>query len=527
MMGHGKTAAAGSGLPLGTCFLSSAVVSAQTKGSHQRLLESGKEQRAATTTNSNQARREKEEEDTEEGEEAEFIPSRCKKQRMAPTEQQEGLFHLMPSELVVWVFHFLTVKDLAKASETCSRWHLLAQEDTLWRSLFFHARRHNFLECIPCGRTNGDDGGGVMARSLPLSWKERFRDTYSVKRKFWFDSKEMFIRFDRTTFYCKAPNEQEQFITGEVILNIYCDCITTHGLYLVISGEEAFKAMDLDSLTMNATEETNKLVELFVPLSGNTEWSERKNNKHIFFRGTYHYPFKVPVPRKTLNDRRLPQSFNKKIKSSGGFFKVEYVAYGVLLTSFPHSNLVSHRQPLRFKPSAQLANHLRTKVMAKYSTPKVVRLTSNSFNYLFLQKTGNLSFSVELQKQYFFINAEEMQIKVSVDNSQGRFPVQSITVDLIEVLQERNNENCRDCIVRPNSSKVFDAMVAKGEVKQDIELYYEVNDRNAKGGSIFNCLLFQQSFILSVYLNIFGCVDPLCKEALPLSSLCMCASHSI
>jgi len=40
-------------------------------------------------------------------------------------------------QLVVWVFHFLTVKDLAKASETCSRWHLLAQEDTLWRSLFF------------------------------------------------------------------------------------------------------------------------------------------------------------------------------------------------------------------------------------------------------------------------------------------------------------------------------------------------------------------------------------------------------
>jgi len=56
------------------------------------------------------------------------------------------------------------------------------------------------------------------------------------------------------------------------------------------------------------TEETNKLVELFVPLSGNTEWSERKNNKHIFFRGTYHYPFKVPVPRKTLNGSFLLDS---------------------------------------------------------------------------------------------------------------------------------------------------------------------------------------------------------------------------
>jgi len=56
-----------------------------------------------------------------------------------------------------------------------------------------------------------------MARSLPLSWKELFRDTYSVKRKFWFDSKEMFIRFDRTTFYCKAPNEQEQVRRGRSV----------------------------------------------------------------------------------------------------------------------------------------------------------------------------------------------------------------------------------------------------------------------------------------------------------------------
>ncbi len=115
-----------------------------------------------------------------------------------------------------------------------------------------------------------------------------------------------------------------------MVLNIYSESITTHGLYLALMGEECFKAIDAESLSMNAvpsslahpqthtalshalekssdltalvqqTEEKSTLVEIYVPLSGNTEWSERKKNKHMFFRGTYHYPFRVPIPRKTI-----------------------------------------------------------------------------------------------------------------------------------------------------------------------------------------------------------------------------------
>jgi hypothetical protein len=173
--------------------------------------------------------------------------------------------------------------------------------------------------------------------------------------------------------------------------------------------------------------------------------------------------------------------------------------------------MTSRKHPLRFRLSDRMENRLRTKVMNKYSAPVTDRLTHNSFNYLFFQKSGNVVFEVELQKQYFFINAEEMKIRVSVDNSQGRFPVHSITVAIVEVLQERDNEFCREVVERRDSRRVYgdaDVQVAKGEVKRDIELYYAVTDANAKGGSLFNCGLFQQRFAVSVSLNIFGCVDP-------------------
>lgn len=43
-----------------------------------------------------------------------------------------------------------------------------------------------------------------------------------------------------------------QFLTGEVVLNIYNESITTQGLYLTLVGEESFKAIDAESLSMNA-----------------------------------------------------------------------------------------------------------------------------------------------------------------------------------------------------------------------------------------------------------------------------------
>jgi hypothetical protein len=58
-------------------------------------------------------------------------------------------------------------------------------------------------------------------------------------------------------------------------------------------------------------------VEVYVPLSGNTEWSERKKNKHMFFRGTYHYPFRVPIPRKTIaGTPPLGEKVNSQNKSN-------------------------------------------------------------------------------------------------------------------------------------------------------------------------------------------------------------------
>ncbi len=107
------------------------------------------------------------------------------------------------------------------------------------------------------------------------------------------------------------------------------------------------------------------------------------------------------------------------MKTSSGFFRVTYHAYSVLVLSFPHSNMTSRKHPLRFRLSDRMENRLRTKVMRKYSAPITDRLTHNSFNYIFFQKSGNVVFEVELQKQYFFINAEEMKIGVSVYNSRA------------------------------------------------------------------------------------------------------------
>jgi hypothetical protein len=39
-------------------------------------------------------------------------------------------------QLVMRVFHYLPVKELARAAQTCSLWYSLAQEDQLWRSLY-------------------------------------------------------------------------------------------------------------------------------------------------------------------------------------------------------------------------------------------------------------------------------------------------------------------------------------------------------------------------------------------------------
>ena len=44
------------------------------------------------------------------------------------------------------------------------------------------------------------------------SWKARFRDTYSVKRKFWFGSNEAFVHLDHTSFRCSEDEDEEQVL---------------------------------------------------------------------------------------------------------------------------------------------------------------------------------------------------------------------------------------------------------------------------------------------------------------------------
>ncbi len=42
------------------------------------------------------------------------------------------------------------------------------------------------------------------------SWKARFKDTYSVKRKFWFGSNEAFVHLDHTSFRCSEDEDEDQ-----------------------------------------------------------------------------------------------------------------------------------------------------------------------------------------------------------------------------------------------------------------------------------------------------------------------------
>lgn len=208
----------------------------------------------------------------------------------------------------------------------------------------------------------------------------------------------------------------------------------------------------------------------------------------------------------------MPPSYERNFKSSGNFFKVSYYAYSVLVMAFPHSNLVSQRQKLRFKPSPKTEHCHRANVINKHSTPHVERMTYNSFNYLFFQKSGNVIFGVELQKRYFFLNAEEIRIAIRVDNSQGRFPIQSITVSVMEELHERGNDSFREIVIRRGSRRVYDepnaVAVGRGQIRQDIELFYPLSSACAKSASLFNCSLFRHRFSLCVALNIFGCTGP-------------------
>ncbi len=102
------------------------------------------------------------------------------------------------------------------------------------------------MNCLECNNTSKESEEAEGA-----TWKEKFKATfYLPKKKLWFGSNELVLSLDKNTFFCTEESEEIQFLTGEATLNVYSETMVTHGLYLFFSGEESFRAIDSQSLSM-------------------------------------------------------------------------------------------------------------------------------------------------------------------------------------------------------------------------------------------------------------------------------------
>ncbi|KIC77145.1 hypothetical protein DB41_CX00110 [Neochlamydia sp. TUME1] len=68
---------------------------------------------------------------------------------------------MLPEELIVHIFSFLSATNLATAQRVCKHWRKIAEEDSLWQR--HHQRR---LGCKPLMR--------IFSKRVPYSFKQSY-----------------------------------------------------------------------------------------------------------------------------------------------------------------------------------------------------------------------------------------------------------------------------------------------------------------------------------------------------------------
>jgi len=169
-----------------------------------------------------------------------------------------------------------------------------------------------------------------------MKQKKRKRDKNVIRKVLGSSDCEVFLSLDQTSFDCQEPNEPEQYISGEVravpffclfvcfvlpltnphqiTINVRSEKMVSHGLYLLLYGEEAFRAYDgarnvrCDDLAghvlctlapfitighspQKCMQSIRKLKSPILAshfnILGGKSWDERKRSIVILHRGTY------------------------------------------------------------------------------------------------------------------------------------------------------------------------------------------------------------------------------------------------
>lgn len=354
------------------------------------------------------------------------------------------LTHL-PREVLYRIFSFLQPMDLLNVGQTCTLLKEVSEDEYLWRALYYYSKEKHHLEHNPYKAKRRKWG------NEQLTWRERYKLTFVVKQRKSKGKKkirkllggtdnELFLNLNCSVFECQEASEPDQYITGEVTINVRSEKVVTHGLYLMVYGQEAFRSYDA---ARNAIRKSKRpVLGFYLNILGDTPWKERKRNTITLYRGTYRYPIRCVFPKKSLLDQRLPPSFLRMMPKTGSYFRVEYYASVVLGLPFPHSNVMSMKHNILLHNSKRMDRKLKTRVERVAGSP-----AHEAVEKRFLMKADRRArFEAHLDKTFFYLDEEAITITCNIDNRCSRSRVHAVSVTVLEILGE--SQVCREIVKR-------------------------------------------------------------------------------
>ncbi|KAL6051431.1 FAR1 domain-containing protein [Balamuthia mandrillaris] len=413
--------------------------------------------------------------------------------------ERDPPFHGMaylPYEILLQVFAFLSVPQLANAGRVCKAWGAVAEDDHLWKALHEEAQQNHRVENhdYAHGRNTRQKRKGIKAEK-DISWKEYFRRKYGKKKASLFDSLGLesnvvvSLHLDNSNFYV---NTEGQLLTGEIAVTIRHRQIVHNGLFLWLQGLES--TYETNSEHQRSTNRRT-LFEKYYALKGSLEWTQRHEQQEILEKGTYHMPFSVSVPHTTAAGEALPTNFHRTEK--GLRFSINYEAKAVLALPWPHLNVWSSSCPLAFHLSPPAAAQLLV-LHSGIHCQEVI--------HPFFLRGGQVLLRVTLDRKIFRMN-EVMRVSIHVDNSESARPIQAIYAHMEERLTATQNQNGRSKtrafrLEGGSRGKVFPARLAPGEVL-DMEESFPLVPSSFKGGcSIFAPTLMQHEYLFVVRVHL-------------------------
>jgi len=353
----------------------------------------------------------------------------------------------MPREVIYRILSYLLPMELLSVGQTCKLLYQVCQDEHLWRDLYHYSKEKHHLEQNPYKAKKLKKWG-----SSGITWRDRYKLTFVMKQKKRKRDKnvirkvlgssdcEVFLSLDQTSFDCQEPNEPEQYISGEITINVRSEKMVSHGLYLLLYGEEAFRAYDGARNSIRKLK--SPILASHFNILGGKSWDERKQSIVILHRGTYRYPFHQAFPKKRTLGNRLPPSFLRMLPRTGNYFRVEYHACAIFCQPFPHTKVSSMKHSLLLHNSERMRAKLKGRISQVASSPA----TETVEKHFMLHSDCRAIFEARLEKTYFHLDQEAITITCSINNRHSKSKIYAVSVTIIEVLGQ--SRVCREVIKR-------------------------------------------------------------------------------